>query len=208
MALLQLLTLLLLLSSFAVVNVVHAFVAPQSRVARIKAPITATSNPVRASTIDTIIATSVTSEDDAPTPTPSLGAWLPLGSASSLTGLNPTQIRICGLDIAVWHKPLPTNAKKNEVATEWSAMIDACPHRLAPLSQGRVDPNSGCIECPYHGWAFETDGSLKILPQLEEGRTIDAATGGNGGATSLPVHAAGDLLFVFLPTEVTGESWP
>ena len=202
MALLQRLT-LLLLSSFAVVDVVHAFVAPPSRVARIKAPITSTHH-VRASTIDTI-ATSVTSDD---APTPSLGAWLPLGSASSLTGLNPTQIRICGLDIAVWHKPLPTNAKKNEVATEWSAMIDACPHGLAPLSQGRVDPNSGCIECPYHGWAFETDGSLKILRHLEEGRTIDAATAGNGGATSLPVHAAGDLLFVFLPTEVTGESWP
>lgn len=196
MALLQLLT-LLLLSSFAFVNVVQAFLAPPSR-ARIKAPITST---IRESTVDTLVTS------DAPQ-SPSLGAWLPLGSASSLTGLNPTQIRICGLDIAVWHKPLPTNAKKNEVATEWSAMIDACPHRLAPLSQGRVDPNSGCIECPYHGWAFETDGSLKILPQLEEGRTIDAATGGNGAATSLPVHASGDLLFVFLPTEVTGESWP
>ena len=139
---------------------------------------------------------------------PQLGAWMPLGSASSLTGLNPTQIRVCGLDIAVWHKPLPKGSKKNVVATEWSAMVDACPHRLAPLSQGRVDPDSGCIECPYHGWAFDTDGSLKVLPQLDEGRTIEAATGGNGDATALPVHAAGDLLFVFLPTDVTGESWP
>lgn len=86
--------------------------------------------------------------------------------------------------------------------------MDACPHRLAPLSQGRVDPSTGCIECPYHGWSFAADGELKALPQLDEGRTIQAATGGNGDATSLAVHQAGDLLFVFIPTEVCGESWP
>ena len=28
-------------------------------------------------------------------------------------------------------------------------VLDLCPHRLAPLSQGRVDPLTGCIECPY-----------------------------------------------------------
>ena len=139
---------------------------------------------------------------------PHLGAWMPLGSASALTGLTPVQIRVCGVDIAVWHKPLPKDAKRNTAATEWSALVDACPHRLAPLSQGRVDPNSGCIECPYHGWSFDTDGTLMSIPQLDEGRTIKAATGNSGGATSLPVHAAGDLLFVFLPTDVTGESWP
>ena len=139
---------------------------------------------------------------------PSLGAWMPLGSASSLTGLGPTQIRVCGVDLAVWHKPLPKDAKRRAAATEWSALVDACPHRLAPLSQGRVDPNSGCIECPYHGWSFDTDGSLMKIPQLEEGRSIIAATGNRGGATSLPVHAVGDVLFVFLPTEITGESWP
>lgn len=141
---------------------------------------------------DATSSTLIVSSNDASSG-PSLGAWMPLGSASSLTGLGPTQIRVCGIDLAVWHK--------------WSALVDACPHRLAPLSQGRVDPKSGCIECPYHGWSFDADGSLQTIPQLDEGRTITAATGNAGGATSLPVHAAGDVLFVFLPTEVTGESW-
>jgi phenylpropionate dioxygenase-like ring-hydroxylating dioxygenase large terminal subunit len=81
-------------------------------------------------------------------------------------------------------------------------LIDACPHRLAPLSQGRVDPVTGCIECPYHGWAFDADGGLTSLPQLDGGRAV------GGDATSLPVHAAGDLLFVFLPSAITGEYWP
>lgn len=166
--------------------------------------------------------TATTLDDDvASTPTPppyTLGAWMPLGSASCLMGLTPVQIRICGIDIAVWHTPRPTqktsktkDALNTAAAVQWSALIDACPHRLAPLSQGRVDPNTGCIECPYHGWAFDTHGKLMTLPQLEEGRTIDEAVtreSRNGDATSLPVHAAGDLIFVFLPTSITGESFP
>ena len=30
---------------------------------------------------------------------------------------------------------------------------------LAPLSQGRVDGATGCLECPYHGWQFAADGA-------------------------------------------------
>ena len=61
----------------------------------------------------------------------------------------------------------------------------------------------------YHSTiAFDTEGALQALPQLEEGRSMDSATGNNGAATTLPVHAAGDVLLVFLPTEITGESWP
>jgi len=193
----------------------HSFVQPHANVKLINTPLTAASSPLfrKPALFDTTItADAATSTKpaatDAPDDGPQLGAWLPLGSAASLTGLAPVQIRVCGLDLAVWHKPLPKSAKKGAVATEWSVMVDACPHRLAPLSQGRVDPDSGCIECPYHGWAFDTDGSLKTLPQLDEGLKMDVVTKRNVDATSLPVHAAGDLLFVFLPTDITGESWP
>lgn len=185
---------------------VHSF---QPAHVRINVPIAAVpSPPVLTSMQSDESSCNDESENDLPNDVPHLGAWMPLGSASSLTGLCPIQIRVCGVDIAVWHKPLPKDAKRNAVATEWSALVDACPHRLAPLSQGRIDPKSGCIECPYHGWAFDLDGSLKSIPQLDEGRTIAAATGNYGAATSLPIHAAGDLLFVFLSSDITGESWP
>ncbi|EJK47955.1 hypothetical protein THAOC_33290 [Thalassiosira oceanica] len=130
---------------------------------------------------------------------------MPLGSASSLTGLSPVQVRVCGLDIAVWHAPLLD--KRQRVAANFSAFVDACPHRLAPLSQGRVDDVTGCIECPYHGWQFDSSGNLTALPQLDPGKRLESVTAGRE-ATALPVHKAGDLLFVFLPTELTGESWP
>lgn len=199
---------------FAVIHV-HTFAPP--RVVTTVTSALSSSNPIMINDGEFSVSSSSTATvDDAAQSTPAsnpppytLGAWMPLGSASSLMGLTPVQIKICGIDIAVWHTP--TKKMKDPMTTvEWSALIDACPHRLAPLSQGRVDPNTGCIECPYHGWAFDTNGKLMTLPQLDEGRTIDEAVtrDGSGDATSLPVHAAGDLLFVFLPTSITGESFP
>ncbi|WPB76250.1 Rieske 2Fe-2S domain-containing protein [Archangium violaceum] len=38
-----------------------------------------------------------------------------------------------------------------------AALADACPHRMAPLSAGRVT-SEGQLECPYHGWRFDADG--------------------------------------------------
>lgn len=38
-----------------------------------------------------------------------------------------------------------------------AALADACPHRFAPLSLGRVRPD-GTLACAYHGWYFDRDG--------------------------------------------------
>eukprot|EP00971_Amphidinium_carterae_P168400 3336522-Amphidinium_carterae.2 len=34
---------------------------------------------------------------------------------------------------------------------EWHVMLDACPHRSAPLSEGRVEED-GTLLCSYHAW--------------------------------------------------------
>jgi len=39
---------------------------------------------------------------------------------------------------------------------------DICPHRFAPLSQGRIV--EGTIECPYHGWRFDGTGRCTKIP--------------------------------------------
>ena len=41
---------------------------------------------------------------------------------------------------------------------------DACPHRLAPLSDGRID-KWGRLQCAYHGWCFNGSGHCKLIPQ-------------------------------------------
>ncbi len=84
-----------------------------------------------------------------------VGAWIPLCSKSGLFGLGPQRIRVMGVDLVVWHTPFDKTSMKGkgkkakrENQVKWTAQIDACTHRLAPLSQGRVDPDSQCIECP------------------------------------------------------------
>ncbi|KAF2941917.1 hypothetical protein DAI22_03g382100 [Oryza sativa Japonica Group] len=47
---------------------------------------------------------------------------------------------------------------------EWRVVDDACPHRLAPLSEGRVD-GKGRLQCAYHGWCFDGHGSCQFIPQ-------------------------------------------
>ena len=44
---------------------------------------------------------------------------------------------------------------------------DKCPHRLAPLTEGRIN-EEGLLECPYHGWAFSGGGDCEVIPQQQE----------------------------------------
>ena len=43
-----------------------------------------------------------------------------------------------------------------------AALEDRCPHRLVPLSTGRVV--DGLVECGYHGLRFDTDGACAFVP--------------------------------------------
>jgi len=50
------------------------------------------------------------------------------------------------------------------------ALEDRCAHRNAPLSLGKVA--DGCLECAYHGWRYNGDGTVAqvpALPALESG---------------------------------------
>jgi phenylpropionate dioxygenase-like ring-hydroxylating dioxygenase large terminal subunit len=43
-----------------------------------------------------------------------------------------------------------------------AALLDACPHRFAPLSRGRLTPEG--LQCGYHGLAFAADGRCVLNP--------------------------------------------
>jgi phenylpropionate dioxygenase-like ring-hydroxylating dioxygenase large terminal subunit len=47
---------------------------------------------------------------------------------------------------------------------EVSAFPARCPHRLVPLVAGTVV--DGRLQCPYHGWQFDTDGRCVEIPSL------------------------------------------
>jgi len=126
-----------------------------------------------------------------------LGAWIPVASASALEDISPTSVKMFNMDYVVWRNP--------EEGT-FTVQQDACPHRLAPLSQGRVDDDSNCLECPYHGWQFDTSGECNAVPQMEEDRleSIKAAL----AVPTLPTHRTGDLIWAFFSSSITNEKFP
>lgn len=81
--------------------------------------------------------------------------WVPLASTYELDPTRPNKVPFAGKNYACW--------KGND---KWHVVLDACPHRLAPLSEGRVD-EKGLLQCAYHGWSFDGNGACKNIPQMK-----------------------------------------
>jgi len=131
-----------------------------------------------------------------------VGAWLPIASTASLAGLGPTRVELLNTKLVVWETESSNpDAKGDDAGNVWSVLEDACAHRLAPLSQGRVDPETKCLECPYHGWQFGVDGACTKIPQLDaaRGQTLEGVCSKSSASSvlSLPTRVTGDLLWAF-----------
>ncbi|KAJ6340853.1 hypothetical protein OIU78_009098 [Salix suchowensis] len=81
--------------------------------------------------------------------------WYPVMPVCDLDKRAPHAKKVMGLDIVVWWD-------KN--GSSWRVFKDACPHRLAPLSEGRID-QWGRLQCVYHGWCFNGSGNCNFIPQ-------------------------------------------
>ncbi len=86
-------------------------------------------------------------------------AWYPVSYVQDLDKTKPTKFTLLEQDLVIWW---------DVTAQTWRAFEDQCPHRLAPLSEGRI-AEDGLLECPYHGWAFQGDGKCDRIPQQPEG---------------------------------------
>ncbi|KAL2470024.1 Protochlorophyllide-dependent translocon component 52 [Abeliophyllum distichum] len=81
--------------------------------------------------------------------------WYPVIPICDLDKRRPHGKRVLGIDIVIWWD-------RND--NEWKVFDDSCPHRLAPLSEGRID-QWGRLQCVYHGWCFGSSGDCKFIPQ-------------------------------------------
>ncbi|CAA2970338.1 Protochlorophyllide-dependent translocon component 52, chloroplastic [Olea europaea subsp. europaea] len=81
--------------------------------------------------------------------------WYPVMPICDLDKRRPHGKRVMGIDIVIWWD-------RNE--NKWIVFNDSCPHRLAPLSEGRID-QWGRLQCVYHGWCFGGSGDCKFIPQ-------------------------------------------
>ncbi|NET03036.1 MAG: Rieske 2Fe-2S domain-containing protein [Sphaerospermopsis sp. SIO1G1] len=113
--------------------------------------------------------------------------WYPLSPVEDLDPERPTPVTLLGIRLVIWK---PRNSANYRV------FIDQCPHRLAPLSEGRVDDKTGNLMCSYHGWQFDQQGICTDIPQAENPEIV-AKNKDNFCVTSLPVKEENDLLWVW-----------
>ncbi len=114
-----------------------------------------------------------------------LEAWYPIHYIDDLDKSKLTRFTILNKDIVIWW---------DKQTSAWRVFEDKCPHRLVPLSEGRI-AEDGLLECPYHGWAFSGNGKCERIPQQPEGRK--AETSQRACVKSFPTTVKQGLLFVF-----------
>ncbi|MDX2230837.1 MAG: Rieske 2Fe-2S domain-containing protein [Leptolyngbyaceae cyanobacterium bins.349] len=112
-------------------------------------------------------------------------AWYPIFYVDDLDRDNLMRFTLLARDLVIWWD-------KN--AECWRAFDDQCPHRLVPLSEGRIN-EAGLLECPYHGWAFRGDGRCDRIPQQDP--EVNAQDSKRACASSLPTAIRQGLLFVY-----------
>ena len=112
-------------------------------------------------------------------------AWYPIYYVEDLDKNKLTRFTLLATDLVIWW---------DKSADTWQAFEDKCPHRLAPLSEGRVN-ESGLLECPYHGWAFAGNGHCEVIPQQQpEGQAHNST---RACVRSYSTAIAQGLLFVY-----------
>ena len=75
------------------------------------------------------------------------------------------------------------------------AFLNACRHRGAKVAQGCGV--AGAFSCPYHGWTYGRDGTLRGIP--EEASSFPGVRAGRPGLTALPLAEKYGMVWV-LPT--------
>ena len=69
------------------------------------------------------------------------------------------------------------------------ALDDRCPHRWAPLSQGKIIDDQ--IQCPYHGMTFGKDGMCTLVPTQDN-------VPKNAKVNSYPLRESGNYIWIWM----------
>ena len=89
--------------------------------------------------------------------------WYPIAFECDLEDDAPYAFTLLGTPLVFWKNK---KSGASDDAPEYSCVADMCPHRLAPLSEGRIN-DKGEIECGYHGWTFEgKSGKVRLFHNL------------------------------------------
>jgi nitrite reductase (NADH) small subunit len=78
--------------------------------------------------------------------------WIDLGAAGDVPRLGAKKFRLGNETVAVFRTS----------ADEYFAVIDRCPHKGGPLSEGIVSGRT--VACPLHGWVIALDNGRAVAP--------------------------------------------
>lgn len=82
--------------------------------------------------------------------------WHPVCTVTELEKAHPSSLGPIGV------KLLNEQLVVAKLGGEYIAMHDRCAHRSAKLSLGMVANDR--LQCPYHGWQYDTQGACKLVP--------------------------------------------
>ncbi|NYT70732.1 aromatic ring-hydroxylating dioxygenase subunit alpha [Pusillimonas noertemannii] len=106
-----------------------------------------------------------------------LNTWYPIAWSRDIS-YELAKRRIVGKDVVLYR------SSTGQVA----AHLDVCPHRMAPLSMGRLKGDS--IECGYHGMTFDCSGACIRIP----GQRIV----GSPAVETYPTHENMGLVWIWM----------
>jgi phenylpropionate dioxygenase-like ring-hydroxylating dioxygenase large terminal subunit len=124
--------------------------------------------------------------------------WYPVAYLDDLDRRRPTPFTLLEIDLVLWWEP---------GSAQWRAFADACPHRLVPLSEGRLN-GRGELECPYHGWSFGGDGRCTTIPQATAEQAAAACASPRSHCRTFATAEGQGLLFVFAGDPAAAASVP
>ena len=106
-------------------------------------------------------------------------SWISVGHVDDIPFLGARVVKTSREDIAVF---------KTSNGSIF-ALIDKCPHKGGPLSQGIVHGN--CVSCPLHNWNISLESGEAVGP--DEGCT-----------RTIPTDVRKGLIYIELDSELTG----
>jgi len=114
------------------------------------------------------------------------GFWYVVGEPKEVTlETQPVRKTLLGMNIALFL----------DKEGNYRAVNDICPHMGAQLSLGKV--KDGCLECPYHHFAYNGEGECEIVPAFTDQSKISPAL----LVDSYPVVNKYGMLWVYLGDE-------
>lgn len=111
--------------------------------------------------------------------------WYPLFFIEDLSKNTPNSFTLLEEKLVIWW---------DKFQEKWCVFADKCPHRLAPLSEGRINED-GFLECPYHGWTFSSNGNCQLIPQQLIGNNGEKSP--RSCVKSYPCQVKHGLLFAY-----------